>query len=155
MERVSRVIGNKPRGRQTHVKVGMLDDTLEEFKSEMGQRVAGWWIKTNEPRIKSLERQVLMLTWANIPWYKKMIVRIARSRLGLWFTRKFGPKEDPSVEIEGPPDTPQPEKAPETTDSAPETPAEVKPRRTCAQCGKLFVVHDQSRICPICVLADR
>ena len=154
-QKISRVIGNKPKGGQTHVKVRMLEDTLEAFKSEIGRSVSIWWVREQEPRIQQL-------IWASAPWYKKLLVRLARSRIGRWFTRKFGPKPVQNQASDGQTHTshleevPRPEKVPETADSepekVPETPSEERQTRTCAKCGKMFIVHGPDRICPVCQL---
>lgn len=149
-ERPQRFVGARPKGGATHVRVAPLEDTLEKFNAEIGQRVTHWFVKNLQPAIASQEMRIRVLEWKATPWWRKLLFRLAQSKLGLWFTAKYAPKK-----MQEPEETPpEPEKAPEIAESAPETVPEAPPQRetrTCAKCGQRFIVKDDKyRICPIC-----
>ncbi len=152
----SRYKGPKLKGGQTIVRVKALEDTLEQFNSEIGHRLSIWFTNALHPVFMDFEQRIAALEWKATPWWKKLWIRLARSRLGLWFVRRYGPE----IEQTEPEEAPQPGKAPETADpepeTAPEPPSETPQRqtRTCAQCGQRFIVHDDSRICPVCRIKE-
>ena len=141
-QRPSRFVGSKPKGSQTQVRVGALEDTLESYTSETGRRLSAWFAGVVHPILMDFEGRIAAL---ELPWYKKLWLRFAaRTRPDV--------VEAPAVSK----DSPQPIKVAETVDPEPKKSPATPQRetRTCAKCGKLFIVHNQSRICPICVAKD-
>ncbi len=133
-----RTMGPRPHGPRSVVRAGNMDETLARFMGEVGHQTIGWYGQNIEPRLRALE-------WRALPWYRKRWYRFlgsklvrwfAKTKLGLWFTAKVGKKQP------APESPPQPDEVPETAE---------RQTRACAKCGKMFIVHDQSRICPVCV----
>ena len=166
-EKRKRVPGPRPKGGQTIVRYAVLEETLENYTHETGQRLSAWFAGVVQPLFMDFEARIAALEWGILPWYKKLWYRWKFKREK---QREMGRKERPVDNGEvGPgnlgneaavaqgslrPVTSQEAAQPET---APETPSDAPPQRetrVCARCTQKFIVHDQSRICPVCVLKD-
>ena len=148
-EKRKRVPGPRPKGGQTIVRYAVLEETLENYTHETGQRLSAWFAGVVQPLFMDFEARIAALEWGILPWYKK-----------LWYRWKFKCEKQKELRRASKAQ-PEAEKVPETADpgpeTAPETPSEAPPQRetrVCARCTQKFIVHDQSRICPVCVLKD-
>jgi len=135
---MKRYIGPRPHGMRTVVRVGPLEETLKEFRSEIGKSLSVWYAHAVLPVHKDIAVRLAHLEYMALPWWKRLLIRVANSKLGHWFTTKFGEKPQDTEE--------EPQEESETGSAL----AEEEQVRTCPKCGERFKVHGNHRICPVC-----